>query len=148
MESTYSRPTQDRKFNYRMSDNLKCTWYSRNSKGSGIGQGMVIYHPLHYLLKQIICISISTIQVLNHQYSFLKSPFISFPLLIRLGAWIWLQSQNLCHQKKKVSNLFFCLTSQFSLLPAVLLMNSRQLLETVCMRRESSHFQVILLLLI
>ena len=75
MESTYSRSSQDKKFNYRMSaDNLKFTWYSRNSKGSGIGQNMVIYHPLRSLVNQIIYISISTIKdrVLNVSIHFLS----------------------------------------------------------------------------
>lgn len=96
MESVHSRSTQDKKYNYRMSDNLKFIWYSRNSKGSGIGQSMVMYHSLHFFVKQIIYISISTIQdkVLKCQYSFPRSPFTSFPLLVSLGGWIWFQSRH------------------------------------------------------
>lgn len=79
MESSYPKSTQDKKFNFRIPDNLKFTQYSRNSKVSGIGQNMVIDCTFHSVVKQIIYISMSTIQdrVLKCQYSFPTSTFTS-----------------------------------------------------------------------
>lgn len=120
MESTYSRSIQDKKFNYIMSDNLKFTQYSRNSKRPGIGQSTVIYHPLNSLVKHIIYISISTIQdrVLKCQYSFpnLHSClFLCWSVLVDESD-SRVSNQNLCHQQNRgvTSLLLFIFTLFFA----------------------------------